>query len=52
MYKGEVEYDSIKVVKVVVSILVIVNGDIDSLEKVCYVLEYTGVDVLMIGCFV
>ncbi|WP_179885614.1 tRNA dihydrouridine synthase DusB [Vibrio sp. ES.051] len=49
MYKGEAEYDSIKAVKEAISIPVIANGDIDSPEKAKFVLEYTGVDALMIG---
>ncbi len=49
MYKGEVEYDSIKAVKQAISIPVIANGDIDSPQKAKQVLEYTGADALMIG---
>ncbi|PKF49314.1 tRNA dihydrouridine synthase DusB [Enterovibrio nigricans] len=49
MYKGEAEYDSIRAVKEAISIPVIANGDIDSPQKAKYVLEYTGVDALMIG---
>ncbi|GLO62202.1 tRNA-dihydrouridine synthase B [Vibrio sp. MACH09] len=49
MYKGEAEYNSIKAVKNAISIPVIANGDIDSVEKAKYVLDYTGADALMIG---
>lgn len=49
MYKGNAEYDSIKAVKQAIDIPVIANGDIDSPEKAKFVLEYTGVDGLMIG---
>ncbi|WP_095497008.1 tRNA dihydrouridine synthase DusB [Paraferrimonas haliotis] len=49
MYKGEAEFDTIKAIKRAVSIPVIANGDIDSPEKAQAVLDYTGVDALMIG---
>lgn len=49
MYNGEAEYNSIKAVKRAVSIPVIANGDIDSVEKAKHVLDYTGADALMIG---
>ncbi len=49
MYNGQAEYDSIKAVKKAISIPVIANGDIDSVEKAKYVLDYTGADGLMIG---
>ncbi|MGI2853158.1 tRNA dihydrouridine synthase DusB [Shewanella algae] len=49
MYKGHAEYDTIKAIKQNVSIPVIANGDIDSPEKARFVLDYTGVDALMIG---
>lgn len=51
-YIGQVEYVIIGEIKVVLCILVIVNGDIDLLQKVVYVLQQIGVDVVMIGCFV
>lgn len=49
LYKGEVEYDTIRAIKQAVSIPVVANGDIDSPEKARYVLDYTGVDAVMIG---
>lgn len=49
MYSGDAEYTLIKEVKEVLSIPVIVNGDIDSLEKAKEVLAYTKADAIMIG---
>lgn len=49
LYKGEAEYDTIRAIKQAVSIPVVANGDIDSPEKTRYVLDYTGVDAVMIG---
>ena len=49
LYKGEAEYDTIRAIKQAVSIPVVANGDIDSPEKARYVLDYTGVDAVMIG---
>lgn len=48
-YMGEAEYETIALVKSLVSIPVIANGDIDSPEKARFVLEYTGADAVMIG---
>ncbi|SCN47329.1 tRNA dihydrouridine synthase B [methanotrophic endosymbiont of Bathymodiolus azoricus (Menez Gwen)] len=48
-FKGDAEYDTIKAVKQTVSIPVIANGDINSVEKAQYVLEHTGADAIMIG---
>lgn len=48
-YKGDAEYDTIAEIKSVISIPVIANGDINSPEKAKFVLDYTGVDGLMIG---
>jgi len=48
-YKGDAEYDTIRDVKQSISIPVIANGDITSPEKAKHVLEYTGVDAVMIG---
>ncbi|HGX93270.1 MAG TPA: tRNA dihydrouridine synthase DusB [Candidatus Tenderia sp.] len=48
-YKGEAEYDTIKAIKAAISIPIIANGDISSPEKAKYVLDYTGVDAVMIG---
>ena len=49
MYKGEAEYDTIRLIKQAVSIPVIANGDITSPEKARFVLEQTGADAIMIG---
>jgi tRNA-dihydrouridine synthase B len=49
LYKGEAEYDTIKIIKENVTIPVIANGDVTSVEKAKYVLEYTGADAIMIG---
>ena len=48
-FKGKAEYDTIAEIKHAVSIPVIANGDIDSPQKARQVLDYTGVDGLMIG---
>ncbi len=48
-YRGEAEYDTIRAVKQTVSIPVFANGDINSPEKARDVLNYTGVDGLLIG---
>jgi tRNA-dihydrouridine synthase B len=48
-YKGDAEYDTIAAIKTAVDIPVIANGDISTPEKAKYVLEYTGVDGIMIG---
>ena len=48
-YQGDAEYDTIATIKQAVSIPVIANGDIRTPEKARYVLEYTGVDGVMIG---
>lgn len=48
-FKGAAEYDTIKAVKNAVAIPVIANGDIDSVEKAKYVLDYTAADAIMIG---
>jgi tRNA-dihydrouridine synthase B len=48
-YRGEAEYDTIATIKQTVSIPVIANGDITTPEKARYVLDYTGVDGIMIG---
>ena len=49
LYHGEAEYDTIRAVKDSINIPVVANGDITSPEKAQWVLEYTGVDALMIG---
>ena len=48
-FKGAVEYDTIADIKRAVSIPVIANGDIDSVESARRVLRQTGADGLMIG---
>ncbi|MCP5078370.1 MAG: tRNA dihydrouridine synthase DusB [Psychromonas sp.] len=49
LYKGEAEYDTIKIIKENVTIPVIANGDITSVEKAKHVLDHTGADAIMIG---
>ena len=48
-YGGHAEYDTIREIKRNLSIPVIANGDITSPEKAKFVLDYTGVDAVMIG---
>lgn len=48
-FVGEVEFDTIASVKQAVSVPVIANGDIDSVDKALAVAKYTKVDALMIG---
>ena len=48
-YKGNAEYDTIKAIKSAVSIPVVANGDITSVEKARHILDYTGADAIMIG---
>lgn len=48
-YKGDAEYDTIRAVKLVVSIPVVANGDVDTPERARDVLAYTGADAIMIG---
>ena len=48
-FKGAAEYDTIKAVKEAVAIPVIANGDITTVEKARYVLDYTSADAIMIG---
>ena len=49
LYRGKVNYDYIKKVKQAVSIPVIGNGDIKSIEDAKNMLDATGVDFIMIG---
>jgi tRNA-dihydrouridine synthase B len=48
-YTGDAEYDTIALVKTLVKIPVIANGDITTPQKAKYVLDYTGADGVMIG---
>ena len=48
-FLGDAEYDTIAKVKEAISIPVIANGDIDSIEKAQHVLRHTGADAVMIG---
>ncbi|MFK5983851.1 MAG: tRNA dihydrouridine synthase DusB [Pseudomonadota bacterium] len=48
-YSGEAEYALIKQVKQQSDIPIIANGDISSIEKAQFVLQYTLADALMIG---
>ncbi|WP_076419388.1 tRNA dihydrouridine synthase DusB [Colwellia sp. UCD-KL20] len=48
-YKGDAEYDTIKAIKASVSIPVVANGDITTVEKAKQVLEYTNADAIMVG---
>ena len=48
-YSGEADWDIIRQVKEAVSIPVIGNGDVDSYESACAMIEETGCDAVMIG---
>lgn len=48
-FRGEAEYDTIAAIKQAVTIPIIANGDIDSVDKAVRVLSHTGADGLMIG---
>jgi len=48
-YTGCAEYDTIALVKTLVKIPLIANGDITTPQKAKFVLDYTGADGLMIG---
>jgi tRNA-dihydrouridine synthase B len=48
-YTGEAEYDTIAMVKTLIRIPVIANGDITTPEKAKHVLDTTGADGIMIG---
>ncbi len=48
-YSGKADLDIIKKVKESVSIPVIGNGDVNSIESAIRMFEYTGVDAIMIG---
>ena len=49
MFKGSVEYDTIKAIKQAVDIPVIANGDITNEIEAKQVLDYTNADGIMIG---
>ncbi len=48
-FKAPVDYDAIAEIKSMLTIPVIANGDIDSLQKAQWVLEHTKADGIMIG---
>lgn len=48
-YKGLVEYDTIKLIKQMVSIPVLANGDIQTPQQAKAVLDYTQADGVMLG---
>ncbi|MEZ5589523.1 MAG: tRNA dihydrouridine synthase DusB [Gammaproteobacteria bacterium] len=48
-FRGQAEYGTISAIKQFVTIPVIANGDIDSPQKACEVLQLTGADAVMIG---
>ncbi len=49
MYSGDPKYEYIKLAKEAVKIPIFANGDINSIEKVKEILEYTKCDGVMIG---
>lgn len=49
LYSGKADWDIIKAVKQAVSIPVIGNGDVDSVESCVGMYRYTGCDLIMIG---
>jgi tRNA-dihydrouridine synthase B len=48
-YEGQAEYESIREICAEAKIPIIANGDIDSAEKACSVLDYTRASAVMIG---
>ena len=48
-YTGHAEYQTIAMIKAMLRIPVVANGDIDSPEKARFVLDATGCDAVMIG---
>ncbi len=48
-FRGEAEYETIRMIKQAVNIPVIANGDVDSPAKAARVLAMTGADGVMIG---
>ncbi len=49
LYSGKADWDIIRLVKRAVSIPVIGNGDVDSVESCKAMYDYTGCDLVMIG---
>lgn len=49
LFNGDAEYDSARMIKQIVTIPVIVNGDISTALKAKAVLDYTHADAIMIG---
>jgi tRNA-dihydrouridine synthase B len=49
MFRGKVEFDTIRKIKRAVTIPVFANGDIEDIEKALEVLDFTGADAVMIG---
>jgi tRNA-dihydrouridine synthase len=49
MYTGKADLDVIKAVKAAVKIPVIGNGDVKDGQTAKYMLDYTGVDAVMVG---
>ncbi len=48
-YRGQAEYETIRKIKKTISIPVYANGDISSPQKAKQVLDFTGVDGVMVG---
>ncbi|MDL2058956.1 tRNA dihydrouridine synthase DusB [Mesosutterella sp. AGMB02718] len=48
-YAGRAEYETVRRIKRSLSIPVIANGDIDSVDKALRVMDYTGADGIMVG---
>ncbi|MGN8547979.1 tRNA dihydrouridine synthase DusB [Bradyrhizobium sp. 13971] len=48
-YKGEANWNAVRAVKDVVTVPVVVNGDITSFDKAVSALEMSGADAVMIG---
>jgi tRNA-dihydrouridine synthase B len=48
-YRGHAEYETIRQVKQAIDIPIIANGDLNTIENLKFVLEYTKADGLMIG---